>query len=186
MIRVGYQGIVGSYSHQASIELIKELNLKDTKLVPLISSVKVVEYLLNGKIDYGVLAITNSTAGEVYETKIALKNTNLKRLFTKDILIVHCLFSKNKTNINELKRVVSHEQALAQTKETRKKYFNNLEEVAYEDTAKAAKDLKNGYLLDTDAVICSRHAGTHYGLKLIQEKINDKTNNYTTFGIYSK
>ena len=42
-MKIGYQGIEGSYSHQASLKFIKNLKYEDVQLVPLITSQNVVE-----------------------------------------------------------------------------------------------------------------------------------------------
>lgn len=186
MIRVGYQGIVGSYSYEAAKILLDKLNIKTAKLIPLVTSAKVVEYLFCDKIDYAVLAIRNSTAGEVYETRQALLDKKLNLIEQFDLKVEHCLYTKNNVSKDCLKRVVSHEQALSQTKKTRQQYFNYLDEFPYEDTALAAKDLSNNLLDLYDAVICSKSAGKYYNLQLLYEGLNDKLDNYTTFGIFKK
>lgn len=183
---IGYQGIEGSFSNQAAKELMHKLGIKDGKLLPLVDSKSVVEKLLNNEIDYGVMAIKNSTAGIVEETRVALENQNIACIYLYDLRIVHCLFKLKSTPLERLQTVASHEQAIHQTKLTRQKYFKELREMEYADTALAAKDLTNGILGDNVAVICSKIAGELFGLELIYEGLNDRDDNTTTFGIFRK
>lgn len=183
---VGYQGIKGSFSNQAANEFVDKMKIEDAKLIPLIDSKTVVDYLIDGNIDYGILAIKNSTAGTVAETEKALSNQSVKCLAYLDLNVIHCLFKKKNINKEILNKVASHEQALAQTKNTREKYFANLEEITYADTALAAKDLANNILDETNAVICSKIAGELFDLDLIYEGLNDNLDNTTTFGIFIK
>lgn len=183
---IGYQGIEGSFSNQAANDLVSKLKIENAKLLPLVDSKSVVEKMLNNEIDYGVMAIKNSTAGIVEETRVALQNQNIECVDCYDLKITHCLFKLKSTPLEELRKVVSHEQAIRQTKETRQKYFKELEEIEYADTALAAKDLKNHILEDNVAVICSKIGGELFGLELIYEGLNDRDDNTTTFGIFKK
>ncbi len=181
---IGYQGIEGSFSNQAAEEFMHKLDEKDGKLLPLVDSKSVVEKLIKKEIDYGVLAIRNSTAGIVEETRIALENQNIRCMDLFDLRIVHCLFKLKSTPLDQLQKVASHEQAIHQTVLTRQKYFKGLEEMEYADTALAAKDLANHILDDKTCVICSKIAGELFGLEMIYEGLNDRDDNTTTFGIF--
>ena len=172
-MKIGYQGIEGSYSYQATIEFIKNMNFEKVEMIPLITSIEVVKKLKNKEIDYGVMAIENSTAGTVKETQIAIKNENLKLIKKQTILIEHCLYKKKECEISKLDKVVSHEQALLQTQKTRREKFNKLEQVEFSDTALAAKELSENVFDDKTAVICSELAGKIYDLDLVYKKLND-------------
>jgi prephenate dehydratase len=55
------------------------------------------------------------------------------------------------------------------------------EVVDYIDTATAAKDLGEGTLPATSAVIAPRAAAELYGLEILEEGVQDLKFNYTTF-----
>lgn len=183
-MRVGYQGIEGSNSERASEIFLEELGLNDVELVPLITSQRVVDEMSLKNIDYGVMAIENTIGGPVKETKKALMNANISVLEELTLKIQHCLFKKPEINIENIKNIASHVQALSQCSKNIKKSFPNCNIIEVEDTSIAAKYLYEGVLSEYTAVVCSKKAGNMYNLDLIEENIEDSPNNYTTFGIY--
>lgn len=94
----------------------------------------------------------------------------------------HCLLwtSQDKKNI---KKAYSHYQALMQCEDYLSK--KNIEPVIFEDTAAAAKYIKEQNN-DSLASIASSFAGEIYGLHIIEENINDELNNTTRFLIITK
>ena len=76
-MKIGYQGDIGSNSEEAVRLFVEKLNIRDFELIPLISSKNVVNYLAEGKIDFGVCAVYNSIGGIVLETKEATDSLDL-------------------------------------------------------------------------------------------------------------
>eukprot|EP00833_Pecoramyces_ruminatium_P017082 jgi/Orpsp1_1/1191114/evm.model.d7180000083593.1 len=178
-MKIGYQGDIGSNSEAAAKAYFLNNDDNNYEFIPLLNSKNVFDNLLNENIDIGVVAVTNSLAGEVQETKEALKNINPTNIATITIPIHHCLFCKG--DINKCSVVMSHPQALKQTKNKRNQKFKWLEELEIGDQAKAAKDLSIGKYPDNYAVICRKNAGENVGLILIAENIEDDSSNKTTF-----
>lgn len=183
-MRIGYQGIEGSNSENATKILSKELKLNNVNLVPLITSANVVNELKLKNIDYGVMAIENTIGGLVEETRNALLDVDISVLEEVSIQIHHCIFKKYEISMDSIRNVASHVQALIQCNKNIEKLFPNCNIIETEDTSIAAKYLKEGILPDNTAVICSKNAGEISKLELISENIEDNLNNYTTFGIY--
>lgn len=183
-MRIGYQGIEGSNSENATKILSKELKLNNVNLVPLITSANVVNELKLKNIDYGVMAIENTIGGLVEETKNALLDVDMSVLEEVSIQIHHCIFKKYEISMDSIRNVASHVQALTQCNNNIEKLFPNCNIIETEDTSIAAKYLKEGILPDNTVVICSKNAGEISKLELISENIEDNLNNYTTFGIY--
>ena len=73
---------------------INNLSLSNIKLIPLVNSYNVFDSLLNGKIDYGVVAVSNSIGGIVKETNDVLKNTSYTEVSSLELPICHCVFKK--------------------------------------------------------------------------------------------
>ncbi len=185
MIKIGYQGIEGSNAEQAARDLVKKLSLQDVEFVPLVDSTRVIKSMKTGEVDYGVCAVYNSVAGMVLETFFA---TNGVELFIKGettMNIHHCLFKKAPDIPNEsLKFVASHVLAIKQCENHIRYSYPNLKAIEVEDTGKAAKDLSDGTLTDEYAVLCRKNAGEMFNLCLIDENIEDYTENRTHFCLF--
>ncbi len=180
-MKIGFQGDIYSNAEEATEKFVKKLNLKNVTPVALVTSKNVVSALIRQEIEYGVMAIKNSIAGEVAETKEALTE-QLKLVDTIEIDIHHCLFTKN--NQAKIHYVASHIQALMQTIHNRKKILKNVIEVECIDTALAAQMLFSDKYSEEYAVICRKNAGEFYGLHLLAENIEDDKNNKTQFGLF--
>ena len=180
-MKIGFQGDIFSNAEEATDRFIKKLNVQNVVPVALITSKNVVSSLINKEIDYGVMAIKNSIAGDVAETKEALTE-HIELVDTAEIDIHHCLFTKN--NQAKIHCVASHIQALMQTVNNRKKILNNVIEVECIDTALAAKMLFSGEYPENYAVICRKNAGNFYNLHLLAENIEDDKSNKTLFGLF--
>ena len=184
-MKIGFQGDCGSNSEIATKSFVGDLN-DESELIPLISSKNVVEALKNGDIDFGVMAIENNIGGIVKETQDALNEKKIELVKKIQIDIHHCLFVKDKQiDLDEIKFVASHEQALFQTKKTLNKILKNIELVKIADTALGAKYLSDGKLTKDYAVVCSKQAGIMNNLYLLCENIEDRKS-VTTFGLYRK
>lgn len=180
-MKIGYMGIEGSFSQEAAIFMNSS-----AELVPLVNAQNVVDALNKGEIDFGVLAKMNSTAGEVKETKDALKNINYKIVKEYDLAIHHCLYIRQDKELEDITIIASHEQALNQTIQNREMLFKGMQVVEVEDTALAAKNLSEGLFSENTAVICSKVAGNIFNLKLLYENIEDRKDNITHFIMIQK
>ncbi len=184
-MKIGYQGMEGSNSEEAAMLLAEKCGFNNFVLVPLISSKNVVSALKSGEVDYGVLAIKNSLGGIVLETKDALESGDFEIIEKQSLQIRHCLFVKNKEiDLSQVVEVVSHVQALAQTKENLAKHYPQMKLVEIEDTAIGAKWLASGEISENTAVICRKNAGEMYGLHLVNEEMQDNLDNFTDFHLY--
>ena len=187
MIRIGYQGEVGSNSEEAAKQFVNKCCYPAGKyiLIPLTSSKNVSSFLSSKEIDVGIMAIKNTIAGVVKETEEALQTIELQVIDTISITIHHCVFAKQNIRKEQITTIVSHIQALSQTKHNRAILFPNCSEQEFEDTASAARNLAQNLFPDNYAVLCRKNAGEQYGLKLIAENTEDCKDNKTEFGIFS-
>lgn len=184
-MKIGYQGMEGSNAEAAAKVMASQLGYKEVKYIPLISSQKVVEALVSGAIDEGVMAIQNTLGGIVEETAKVLKTVQVTPCAEVVLPIHHCLFKKHeKIKLSQLQKVASHCQALKQTEKSRAKRYPDLIEEAIEDTAIGAKWLAEGKLGEEVAVICRRNAGEAFGLSLIEANIEDDPSNQTQFKMF--
>ena len=161
-IRIGYQGIKGSNSETVTNQIVQQLGLGTVELVPLVSSKAVVQALREDTVDFGVMAVRNSIAGDVKETKDVLQLFLYNIADTVTIPINHCLFKHPDVSVSE-----------TTTSEVRKRLFPTLGEQETADTALAAQQLADGTLSKSTMVLCSKQAGTQHGLDLVCEHVAD-------------
>ena len=116
MIRVGYMGAPFSNSAEMSRRLSESLGLGECEHVALKSSRGVVDALMAGTVDYGVLAVSNRFAGTVMETQDALAGHPIEILRLEWMPIHHCVFVKD--GDVGVTKLISHVQALMQSERT--------------------------------------------------------------------
>lgn len=172
-MRIGYQGAEGSNAERAARIIAQESDTGDAELIGLVGSGQVVAALASGEVDLGVVAVRNSIGGAVCETDEALYRIDAEVLATTEIAIRHNLYKLPDIPVEWLRTVASHEQALAQTRQTRARRWVRLAESETPDAAIAAKWLAEGRFLPDVAVICGETAGEAYGLELVDADIQD-------------
>ncbi|MBE6022186.1 MAG: bifunctional chorismate mutase/prephenate dehydratase [Cellulosilyticum sp.] len=173
---VGYQGVPGANGEEATYTYFKG---KWSQIIAHESFEDVIEALLEGKIDYGVLPIENSSTGEVLDTYDLIKNNELYIVGEQSIKIENNLLVVPGSKIEDIEEVYSHPQALGQSKEFLKNH-PKIKPLPYINTATACKhvaDLKD----KTKAAIGNRRAGVLYELENLVPNINFNKNNFTRF-----
>ena len=176
--RVAFQGEPGAYSEMAAFHYFPT-----AALLPAKSFQNVFESLESGKVDFAVVPIENSIEGSVNETYDLLLVTNMTvcgEIYQK---IRHCLIVNPGADDSKIRSVYSHPQALAQCRAYLQK--KNLEPIATYDTAGAVKMIQQTGLMEA-AAIASKRAADLYGMRICEESIEDKKNNYTRFLVLSK
>jgi len=177
--RVAFQGERGAYSEEAAFLFFGPwIEVKPCK-----SLSHVFEAVERGKVEFGVVPIENSLEGSINETYDLLLGSNLHVSGEINLRILHCLIASPGTQLNDIKTVYSHPQALAQCR----KFLEDLdcELVPTYDTAGSVKMIKDKKLADTGAV-ASERAAEIYGMKVICRAIEDNPNNYTRFFVLSE
>lgn len=136
-----------------------------------------------GLCDYGVLPIENSTAGSVLEVYDLMNKYNFYIVRSVRVKINHCLAVVSGGDIKSVKKIISHSQAISQCSEYIKKL--GVESESVENTAVSAKKVLDSN--DTSlACLCSKDCAELYGLKILEESVQDSQNNYTRFIVISK
>lgn len=177
-MKVAYCGVEGAFAHIASKSIFNS-----QQLVSYPSFNEAYEAVEKGECDACVLPIENSYAGEVGSVMDLTFSGSLFINNVVDVDIVHNLIGKKGANINNIKKVASHPQALAQCqKYIEKKKFETIE---CSNTAIAAVELANSDD-DTLAVIASKDVAKLYDLEVLESNINESRNNTTRFAVFSK
>lgn len=136
-----------------------------------------------GFCEFGVLPIENSTAGSVLEVYDLMKKYNTYIVKSVRVKINHCLVVNVGVEKKDIKKIISHSQALSQCAN----YISKLkvESESVENTAVAGKRIAESGD-KTTACICSKECAEIYGLKILEENIEDNPLNYTRFIVISK
>ena len=143
----------------------------------------VFEMVEKGEVDYGVLPLVNSTAGDVTATYDLMGKHNFYICRTLDVHISHVLAAKKGTKLSDVKNVFSHEMAIRQCSEFINE--NNLNPIETSTTAKGAQIVAKTDETDC-AAICSEFCAEMNGLEILAENISDIKDNYTRFILISK
>ena len=176
--RISFQGVDGAYSQLA----VKDF-FSGAETLPC----KTFEIALNeaelGNVDYAMIPIENSAAGRVADIHRLIPKSNLHINFEHFQKVEHKLLIHPDSKIENIKNILSHEQALAQCSDKIQKLDLNI--LIGADTAGSAKTISDEKILDT-AAIASSLAGKTYGLKVIDENFANSLNNITRFYVMSK
>lgn len=176
-IRVVFQGEEGAYSHAAMAAYFgEEVN---SFHVPKFRDA--MEVIAEGSADYAVLPIENSTAGIVTDNFDLLVDFENYIVAEQIVPVEHVLMAVPGTKIEDIRRVISHPQALSQCEGLFQEH-REWEPVAYGNTALAAKKVAKDKKTD-QAAIGSAFAAKRFGLEILMDHVNDQEANATRFMI---
>jgi len=178
MTKVAFQGVAGAYSEEA----IRQFFGPEVESVPCRTLDEVFPIVENGDADYAMAPVENSVAGSVPRSYELLMERDL-RIYAEVILRVrHMLLALPGATVDDLERVRSHPQALAQCQRYLSRY--GLEPDPAFDTAGSARDLAANPEPGV-GVIASALAAELYGLEILVPGIEDFSFNYTRFFLLS-
>jgi chorismate mutase/prephenate dehydratase len=177
-MKVAFLGPKATFSHLATMQ---QFGLS-AELVPLKSIPAVFEEVEKGKALYGVVPVENSTEGVVSHTLDMFVESGLK--ITAEILLeVHHDLLSRTGRLEEIKKVYSHPQPLAQCRQWLDDNLPGVPVVDVASTATAAQIVSEDYAA---AAIASELAGSLYDLKTVRSRIEDQVNNFTRFLVVSR
>jgi prephenate dehydratase len=177
--RVAFQGIAGAYSEQAIREFFGP-QVEPSACNTLDDIFLAVE---TGEADHGMLPVENAVAGSVTRSYELLMEHDL-RIHAEVVLRVrHMLMAVPGTTLDEIERVRSHPQALAQCQRYLERH--GMEPEPAFDTAGAARDLAAKPEPGV-AVAASSLAADLYNLQILDQDVEDYPFNYTRFFVLAK
>ena len=178
-MKVAFQGERGAYSESAVYTFFGD----ETEVKPCRDLTEVFESVDKQEVPVGVVPVENSLEGSVNQTYDLFLTHNLKVSGEIIIRISHCLIANPSTNLEAVKTVYSHPQALAQCRSFLERLGSEL--IPTYDTAGSVKMLKEKGLKDA-AAVASEKAAEIYGMKILAREIEDIPTNYTRFFVISK
>lgn len=175
--RVAYQGTVGAYSSQACQILFPDA-FAAQRTMSTATFAEACDRVHEGSADAAVLPLENSTAGTVDDVYDLLLKHRLFVWRSLDLPVNHCLAGLPGTQLDEIRTVVSHPQALAQCSEIIRQRGWNVREAM--NTAFAAEAVA-AQADRTVAAIASQPAAAAFGLAVLLPAINNAAGNQTRF-----
>lgn len=175
---IAFQGLLGAYSHLACREAYPAMTpLPCPTFEDTFAAVEA------GRAELAMIPIENSLGGRVADIHHLLPASSLYIIAEHFQPVHHCLLGVKGATLEGLKRVISHEQALAQCRGQLKSL--GLEPVMHADTAGAARELAESGDKTTGAIASALAADT-YGLKVLRTRVEDRIGNTTRFVIMSR
>ena len=176
-ITFSFQGVKGAYSELAGKNIYpNSISLPCKTFEDMFQEVR------SQNTNVALVPIENSRAGRVADIQRLIPESKLKIIGEYFLEVNHCLLVVPGSSLDDIKRIHSHEQAIAQCRNKIIKYDKDMNVVA--DTAGAAKmisELNN----KEDAAIASNLAATTYNLDILENNFQDAKKNITRFLIMS-
>jgi prephenate dehydratase len=173
-LTVAFQGERGAFSDEA----VRIYFGKEAEPFPCRSFTEVFRAVAAGEVEYGLVPVENSQAGSINDVYDLLRQHDLFVIGEISHPVNHCLLCLPGQKLSDIKRVISHPQALAQSDQ----YLRELgvEIVATYDTAGSAKMIRDEQLMGV-AAVAGRGAADLYQLETLADGIQTIQDNYTRF-----
>ena len=176
MRRIAIQGIIGSFHDIAAHQYFEG---EQIELICCSTFEQVFENIKRDPTVIGMLAIENTIAGSLLHNYELLRDSGTTVVGEHKLHISHSIVCLPEDNWETLTEVNSHPVALMQCRD----FLSNHPEmkiVEAEDTAGAAEFISKNHLTG-HAAICSKFAAPLYGMKVLEEAIEDNKHNFTRF-----
>ena len=172
IMNIAFLGPEGTFTQAAALKHFGH----SVKTLPMATIGDVFREVESGNASYGVVPVENSTEGVVNHTLDQFMSSTLNICGEVELRIHHHLLCN--VEKNNVRRVYSHQQSLAQCREWLETNMPGIELIDVSSNAEAARLAAN----EKDAAaIASESAGEIYGLKTLVKNIEDEPDNTTRF-----
>ncbi len=175
---VVFQGEPGANSHLACNQAFPDM---EARACPTFEDT--LAALSSGDARYAMIPIENSVAGRVADIHHILPKAGVFIVAEYFLRVRHQLMAKPGSKLGDIKRVLSHTQALGQCRDTLREL--NLIPVPEADTAGSARLVSESNKTDIAAIAPTLAAQT-YGLEILKSDIEDEQHNTTRFIVLAK
>jgi chorismate mutase/prephenate dehydratase len=172
-LKVGFLGPEGTFTQQAVLKHFGH----SARALPLPTIAEVFYEVQSSHADFGVVPVENSTEGTVNHTLDMFVNSSLKICGEIELHIHQNLMGKMRS-LDAIKRVVSHQQSLAQCRGWLDEHVPHVERIAVSSNAEAARRARDE---EGTVAIAGTVAAEIYGLEIIEPNIEDRADNTTRF-----
>ena len=152
------------------------------RALPLPSVDEVFHEVESGSVDFGVVAIENSTEGMVINTLDRFLNSSARICGEIELRIHHFLMGRMQA-LEGIRRICSHQQALAQCRLWLDENLPGVERVAVTSNAEGARRARDE---QGTAAIAGVTAAEVYGLTVLAPQIEDRPDNTTRFFVLGR
>lgn len=181
-INVAFQGERGAFGDEAARLYFAQREARgagrEVNPVPCRTFADVFRAVASGEVDYGLVPVENSQAGSINDTYDLLRQHDLFVVGEFSHEVNQCLLCLKGQKLEDIKRVISHPQALAQSDVFLREL--GVEIVATYDTAGSAKMVHEDQLIGV-AAIAAAGAADIYDLEILARDIQTIKGNYTRF-----
>ncbi len=177
-VTVAFQGEPGAFGDEAVRAYFSCEGQSTPDPMPYHSFADVFRAVAAGEVDYGLVPVENSQAGSINDVYDLLRQHDLFVIGEMSHQVNQCLLSLPGQQLSDIKRVISHPQALAQSEAFLREM--GVTTVATYDTAGSAKQIREEQLQGV-AAIASTTAAQLYELEILAHGIQTIKDNYTRF-----
>jgi prephenate dehydratase len=174
-MRIAYQGAPGAFGHEACLAFAP-----DHEPVGEPSFAGVVEAVVEGRADLGLLPVRNNEAGPVPGNEALLAGAPVLVLGEHALAIRIHLLGLPGASLERIRTAVSHPVALKQCARSLARLGLAAEEAA--NTAFAAQALVD----PSRAALASEAAARFYGLEILVRDVHDRPDNRTIFALFER
>ncbi|HTY48338.1 MAG TPA: prephenate dehydratase [Steroidobacteraceae bacterium] len=177
-LKVAFLGPEGTFTQAAVFAHFGH----SVRALPLPSVDEVFHEVESGSVDFGVVAIENSTEGMVINTLDRFLNTSVK-ICGEVELRIHQYLMGRMGSLAGIQRICSHQQALAQCRLWLEEHLPNVERVPVTSNAEGARRARDE---QGTAAIAGAAAAQVYGLSVLAPQIEDRPDNTTRFFVLGR
>ena len=177
-VTVAFQGERGAFGDEAVTSYFGKDATLSPEPVPYRTFADVFRAVASGEVEYGLVPVENSQAGSINDVYDLLRQHDLFVIGEIGHPVNHCLLCLPGQKLSDIKRVISHPQALAQSDVYLRDL--NVEIVATYDTAGSAKMIREENLQGV-AAVAAVGAAELYQLEILARGIQTIKGNFTRF-----
>lgn len=180
LLKISYLGPPGTYTHQAALKKFGH----SLELIPQKSIGSVFRSASMKEVQYGIVPLENSIEGMVNSTLDFLLEYDLQ-IYSEVALPIHHNLIGTAKSLDDIQEIYTHGQALGQC---RRWLSLHLPQVAILETASTAQAVE--LVSQKESIYCAAigsEAAAHlYHLPILQNSIEDVTQNFTRFIVIGK